>query len=61
MKKIIKYIKKIIIGCLLLYAYNLIASTFNLVIPINFFTILIVGLFDIPALFCLVIIKLIGL
>lgn len=61
MHKLLKYIKKIILGGFLLYAYNLIAITFNITVPINFFTILTVGLLDIPGLAALVILKLIGL
>ena len=61
MKIIIKYLKKIVIGCFLLYAYNLIATAFNIVVPINFFTIATVGLLDIPGLAALIALKLIGL
>lgn len=45
----------------MLYAYNLLAATFNIVVPINFFTIIIVGLLDIPGLAALVILKIVGL
>ena len=61
MKYIMKYIKKVILGGFLLYAYNIIAVTFNLTIPINFFTIITVGIFDFVGLITLVIIKTIGL
>lgn len=61
MHLILKYLKKIIIGCFMLYTYNLIAATFNIVVPINFFTIIIVGLLDIPGLAALVILKIVGL
>ena len=60
MKIIFKYIKKIILGGFMLYAYNLIAVTFNITIPINFFTIMTVGLLDIPGLAALIILKTIG-
>ena len=43
----------------MLYAYNLIAVTFNITIPINFFTIGVVGFLDVLGLGALVIIKLI--
>jgi len=61
MKLIFKYLKRFILGGFLLYAYNLIAVTFNITVPINLFTILIVGLLDIPGLAALVILKLVGL
>ena len=49
-----KMIKKIIFGVFLLYGYNLIAVSLGLMIPINIFTVLVVSLFDIPAMFMLV-------
>ena len=58
---ILKYVKRVILGGFMLYAYNLIAVTFNITIPINFFTILTVGLLDIPGLVALIALKLIGL
>ena len=60
MKVIYKYIKKIILGGFLLYAYNLIAITFNINIPINIYTIITVGLLDIPGLAALIILKTVG-
>jgi len=57
MKAIFKYIKKIILGGVMLYTYNLIASSFNITIPINIFTIIIVGFLDIPGLTALIILK----
>jgi len=48
MKKLIKIIKKIVLGALLLYSYNLIAVSFNMTIPINIFTIAVAALLDIP-------------
>jgi len=61
MRIIFKYLKRFILGGFLLYAYNLIAVTFNITVPINLFTILTVGFLDIPGLAALVILKLIGL
>ncbi len=51
-----KIIKKILFSFLLLYSYNLIANTYNLMIPINFVTIGIVALLDTPGLILLVVI-----
>lgn len=45
----------------MLYAYNLIAVTFNMTLPINIFTIITVGLLDIPGLAALIILKTIGM
>ena len=59
MKVLWKYLKRFILGAFMLYAYNLIAVTFNITIPINFFTIGVVGFLDVLGLGALVIIKLI--
>ena len=61
MKIIFKYLKRFILGGFMLYAYNLIAVTFNITIPINLFTIITVGLLDIPGLIGLVALKIFGL
>ena len=60
MKLIVKYLKKFVLGGFMIYAYNLIAVTFNLTIPINFITILTVGIFDVVGLTALVLLKVIG-
>lgn len=46
LKSILKVIKKIVISIIVLYGYNLITQPFNLNIPINIITILIMVLFD---------------
>lgn len=46
LKSFFKIIKKIVISILVLYGYNLITQPFNLNIPINIITILIMVLFD---------------
>ena len=61
MQMIFKYLKRFVLGGFLLYAYNLIAVTFNITVPINLFTIITVGLLDIPGLAALIILKLVGL
>ena len=53
MKEIFKIMKKIVIGALLLYSYNLIAVSFNMMIPINWITILLVAFLDIPGILLL--------
>ena len=60
MKVIFKYIKRFVLGGVILYTYNLIASSFNITIPINIFTIITVGLLDIPGLAALIILKTVG-
>ena len=54
MKKIWQCLKKIIISVFILYGYNLIATRFNLVIPINIFTGGSISLLGFPMLFVLV-------
>ncbi len=57
MKNIMYFLRRIFIGGFLLYGYNLIAYKFNLIIPINIFSILIVALLGAPGLFALVLFK----
>ena len=54
--KIIKIFKKIIIGFLILYSYNMIVPA-SALIPINLITIIVTTLFGIPGLIALIIIK----
>lgn len=49
-----KIIGKLIFAVFLLYGYNLIAVSFGLTIPINYFTIVLVSLLDMPAMFMLI-------
>ena len=56
-KKMWQCLKKIIISAFILYGYNLIAARFNLVIPINIFTIVSISLLGFPMLFVLVLLK----
>lgn len=57
MKKVWRILQKIIISTFILYGYNLIATRFNLVIPINVFTVGSVSIFGFPMLFVLVLLK----
>ena len=59
MKKILKYGKRIILGSFVLYGYNMIASNFNMMIPMNVFTIGMIGILGSPALLALILLKLI--
>jgi len=58
LKKIFKFIQKMIVSAFILYSYNVIASPLNLIVPINLFTILILTILGLPALFGLIIILL---
>ena len=51
---IIKILKKIIFAVVLLYSFNLIAVKFGVIIPINYITIPLVTLLDMPAMVLLV-------
>ena len=57
MKKVWRVLQKIIISTFILYGYNLIATRFNLVIPINVFTVGSVSILGFPMLFVLVLLK----
>ena len=46
LKKLLKIIVKIIVSIVVLYGYNIIMQSFNLYIPINIYTVLIIVLFD---------------
>ena len=47
-KILFRIIKKVIIGMILLFAYNTFLSSLNLIIPINIITIIIASFFDVP-------------
>ena len=59
MKKILRFIKKVIMSAFLLYGYNLIASPLGCIIPINFVTVGILSILGIPSLFSLIVILLV--
>jgi hypothetical protein len=48
-KKILSILKRIVLGGFILYAYNIMASPLNLLIPINLVTLGIIGIFGIAA------------
>lgn len=47
-KFLLKILKKVVIGMILLFGYNTFLSSLNLMIPINVITIIIASLFDVP-------------
>ncbi len=57
MKLIIQIIKRIILGIFVIYGYNLIAVSFNQIIPLNCFTVGAVSILGIPALFALILLR----
>lgn len=60
MKKITKMLKRIIFSVLLLYSYNLLAESLNLIIPINIATIATLTILGTPSLFFLIALMFIG-
>ncbi|MCI8346368.1 MAG: hypothetical protein HFJ12_00275 [Bacilli bacterium] len=61
MKKIMIYIRRLIMSFFILYGYNLIAVNFNMVIPINVITIGVVTFLGVPSLLALLLLKVIAL
>ncbi len=57
MKYIIGFAKRFVLGAFILYGYNLIAVAFNMIIPINLYSVGIMGLLGIPGLFALIFVK----
>lgn len=56
MKKIIKFLKKVVFSCFFLYSYNVLAVPLNIIIPINIINILILTVLGLPSLFFLILI-----
>ena len=59
MKKVLSLLKKVILSFIILYGYNLIASRFNLIIPINIMTVGSISVLGFPILFVFVLLKVI--
>ncbi len=57
MQKILCFIRNIILSAVILYGYNLIAVNFNMMIPINLFSILLLTFLGAPSLVALVLFK----
>lgn len=53
--KLVKIVKKIIFAFLLLYGLNLLVNSFNVLIPINLFTIGTVSVLGVPGLVSLIV------
>lgn len=61
MKFILFLVKKIILSAFILYGYNLIAVNFNMIIPINVYTLGFITFLGSPALIALVLFKILAL
>lgn len=59
MKNVLVIIKKIIMSYIILYGYNLIAVNFNMVIPINVITILLITFLGVPSLLALLLLRIV--
>ena len=57
LKKLYKLLKKLSLSFLILYGYNILVP-YKAIIPINLITVLLLTVFSYPALFILIIIKL---
>ena len=53
-KKLLFLVKKVVLSFFVLYGFNVIASNFDIVVPINVITIGLVSFLGFPALFSLV-------
>ena len=60
MKFMLFVVKKIILSAFILYGYNLIAVNFNMIIPINVYTLGFITLLGSPALIALVLFKILA-
>ena len=54
LKKIFNFVRKIVFSVFILYGYNLIIQPLGMLIPINVYTVLLLTIFGIPALFSLI-------
>ncbi len=61
MKKILYFLKRVILSFIILYSYNLIAANFNMIIPINVITVGLITVLGVPSLIALLIIKIVVL
>ncbi len=59
MKNVLLLMKKIIMSYIILYGYNLIAVNFNMVIPINVITILLITFLGVPSLLALLLLRIV--
>lgn len=55
-----QFLKKIIMSSFLIYAFNVMAVSYNIVVPINIWTLSYTACFGFPAIVVLLLIKIIG-
>lgn len=60
MKYVILFVRNIVISAFVIYGYNIIAVNFNMIIPINLWTVGFVSIFNLPALLTLIFLKMWG-
>ncbi len=53
-KKVVSLLRKVVVAFLVLYAFNILVNSLNIVIPINYFTIGTVTVLGIPGLLSLI-------
>lgn len=58
LRKIVKLVFNSVLGGVCIYGINLIGTTFNFHIGLNFFTSIIIGLLGLPGAVCLIVVKL---
>ena len=61
MKVVLKFLKNVILSSFILYGYNLIAANFNMMIPINLYTVLFISMLGAPGVAALVFFKILVL
>lgn len=61
MKKVFNLLYKVVLSAFVLYGYNFIAVNFNAVVPINFFTLLLVFFLGAPGMVGLVLFRILVL
>ena len=59
MKIFVKIIKKICVGMITIYSFNMLFGLLNIIIPINFYTISVSTFLGIPGNFALVVLKMV--
>ena len=60
LKKIFKGIKKIVVAIALLYSFNVLISSLDILIPINYVSVGMVSVLGIPGLLSLLVVKLVA-
>ena len=60
LKKIFKGIKKIVVAIALLYSFNVLISSLDILIPINYVSVGVVSILGIPGLLSLLAVKLVA-